>query len=563
VSENFDYFNRINFDLLERIPLTSKKILEVGCGAGAMAMAFKHRCPNCEYIGIEQSPEACLTAKERLDDLLIGDVEGDLELPNNLDCLIYGDVLEHLKDPWGCLNKHVEKLNDSGTLIACIPNAQHWSMLYQLIQGKWQLNDEGLFDKTHLRWFTLENIKDLITSSGLYLIEIKPRVFNTNAIDDFVSRMSPALSNFGVNKKDFIQGVSPLQYVIRAVKEKKKRIQINYLKVDLDVQGLSKSRMEGSLKSLSTIPNVNYINSKMNQFTISKSYDNSIKVLQFYRPIFNYHKFLPSLKNIIQNDYLLVIDFDDHPDIIKDKKNLEFTLKCCHAIHTTNEYLANIIKQYNSEVYIFENNVMSINPKRINKEVQKIKVFFGALNRENDWKPWIDTINNAISKNPNQWHFHVIHDKLFYESINLPSEQKSFTPVCTYEQYLQIMTKCDVSFMPLQKNKFNQCKSDLKAVQAASNSLVPLSTPVVYNNNFVNKKTAAFFTTNEELLQILNSWSENPENMRQIGKNAQEYVASNRLYCYQINKKIESYYSLWERREQISKDIFERIVDIK
>ena len=144
--QEFDYYNRINRDILDRIPLNSKKILEVGCGSGAMALAFKNRCPACEYIGIEQSSEAADLAKRRLDLLLKADVESDIHLPTNLDCLIYGDVLEHLKNPWRCVGRHVEQLNDGGTLIACIPNAQHWTMLNQLIYGRWQLNDEGLFD---------------------------------------------------------------------------------------------------------------------------------------------------------------------------------------------------------------------------------------------------------------------------------------------------------------------------------------------------------------------------------------------------------------------------------
>ena len=561
MSDNFEYYNRINCDLLDRIPLTSKKILEVGCGSGAMAMAFKNRCPDCEYIGIEQSSEAANIAQTRVDHLLKGDVESDLELPENIDCLIYGDVLEHLKDPWGCVKKHVDKLSDSGTLIACIPNAQHWTMLNQLIYGRWQLNDEGLFDKTHLRWFTLQNIKDLVSSAGLNLVEIKPRIFNTKGIENFVNKISPALPNFDVDKTNFIKGIAPLQYVIRAVKKNSTRIEINYLKIDLDVKGLSKSRMEDSFKSLLSIPSISYNN--INQIKLSQNNNKAIRILTYYRPIFDHTKFLGFVKSIIKNDYLLIIDLDDHPDIIKDKKKLEFTLKCCHAVFTTNQYLANIIRKYNSEVYVFENNINMINPPKISYNTNKIKVFFGALNRQDDWKPWIDTINKAISMNTNKWYFDVVHDRQFYDALNLPREQKAFTPICDYQEYLQIMSRCDVSFMPLENTIFNNCKSDLKAVQAASCAVSILATPVVYSLNFVDKKTAAFFKTKDELLYILNLWSKNPELMRKIGKNAQDYVASNRLYCHQINKKIESYNSLWKRREQISEDILKRIASIK
>ena len=555
--KDLNFFSKVNWDLLDRIPLTSKKVVEVGCGAADMAAVFKNRSPDCQYIGIEQSSDFAEIAQNRLDKLIISDFESDIDLPDNIDCLIYNNVLEKLNDPEEYLDRHVKKLNDTSTLMACIYNFQYWRLIKQLIYGNCQLNEDDIFANTYRKSFNLKNIKDLFLSLGLTLIDVKPRIFNEREIDNFVDNMQPALINFGIKKESFKEYISPFQYIIRAAKNKPKRIQINYLKLPLDVNGLSMSRIEESLKSLSSIPGINCNIYEKPTLKLSTDTKDKIKILMSYRPKYNTN-YASAIELIIKNNYLLIVDFDDHPNIIQDKLIRDFTFKCCHAIFTTNNSLANVFKKYNPEVFVFQNNILSINPRNYIHD-NKIKVFFGAINRENDWRPWIDTLNAVLTQDTNKWYFEVIHDKKFFNEINLPQEQKSFTPVCEYHKYLEIMSKCDVAFMPLQNTLFNLCKSDLKAVQAASYSLSILSTPVVYSNNFIDKKTATFFTTKQELFQILNTWSHNQDLIRDIGRNAQQYVSQNRLYTHQIDNKIECFRDLWERRENLSGEILKRI----
>ena len=93
-----DYFDRVNPDLLQRIPVTARAVLEVGCGAGALGAAFKAIRPEVVYVGLEQVEAAARVASGRLDHVLRADAEDPhLTLPDlpPLDCLIYGDVLEH------------------------------------------------------------------------------------------------------------------------------------------------------------------------------------------------------------------------------------------------------------------------------------------------------------------------------------------------------------------------------------------------------------------------------------------------------------------------------------
>ncbi len=218
---NADYYGRINHDLLMRIPPQARTILEVGCGSGALGAAFKAAHPQAHVVGIEAEGEAARRASLVLDQVICADVEStDLPLAEvpPLDCLIYGDVLEHLRDPWRCLQRQIPLLQPHGTLLACIPNVQHWSAIVMLLRGEWPITDEGLFDRTHLRWFTRSGVTNLMRQAGLTIQEIHPRIFDAGQAKAFVQALLPALPQLGVEPQALLAGTAPLQYVVVATR---------------------------------------------------------------------------------------------------------------------------------------------------------------------------------------------------------------------------------------------------------------------------------------------------------------------------------------------------------
>ena len=192
------------------------------------------------------------------------------------------------------------------------------------------------------------------------------------------------------------------------------------------------------------------------------------------------------IKTLLRNEYIIIIDIDDDPsEYFEKNESYNFSLSSCHAIQVSTNEIAKKIVHLNPEIKVFENVIEKIGPTKNNLDNNsQIKIFFGALNREKDWEPWINSLNEGISYDKNKWKFEIIHDKLFYNSLNLPETQKNFTPLCSYNKYLDIMSNCDICFMPLLNNSFNKCKSDLKALEAASLSLAILSNPLVYNQTF-------------------------------------------------------------------------------
>ena len=148
----------------------NNKILDVGCGNGETGRRLKEIGKAGEVVGIELYEEAAKQAVKKLDKVLVGDVEKmQLSFPAGyFDYLLLDDLIEHLVDPWNTMKKLVRFLKKGGIVIASIPNVRYWRVTKDLLlYGKWDYCEEGILDKTHLRFFTRKSIDALFRDVGL------------------------------------------------------------------------------------------------------------------------------------------------------------------------------------------------------------------------------------------------------------------------------------------------------------------------------------------------------------------------------------------------------------
>src|SRR5207248_8044297 len=163
------YFSCTRRELIPLVPLTARRILDVGCAEGGFARSLRaaRTGSQLEIVGVESCETAAEIATTAVDRLFVGNIE-KLELGHEsyFDCVIFADVLEHLYDPWKMLRRARTLLQHNGTVVASIPNVQHWSVLANLFRGHWEYTEYGIMDRTHLRFFTKRSISDLFTSTG-------------------------------------------------------------------------------------------------------------------------------------------------------------------------------------------------------------------------------------------------------------------------------------------------------------------------------------------------------------------------------------------------------------
>jgi glycosyltransferase involved in cell wall biosynthesis/SAM-dependent methyltransferase/MoaA/NifB/PqqE/SkfB family radical SAM enzyme len=155
-------------DLLAEVPSSARDVLDVGCATGAFGAALKAR-RDCRVVGLEADPELAAAAEASVDRVVHADLES---LPadafgREFDCVVCGDVLEHLRDPWAALEKLTGWLRPSGTLVATVPNIGHWAVVRDLARGRFDYVPFGLLCWSHLRFFSRTELEALVTESGL------------------------------------------------------------------------------------------------------------------------------------------------------------------------------------------------------------------------------------------------------------------------------------------------------------------------------------------------------------------------------------------------------------
>lgn len=151
---------------------TNKRVLEVGCATGYISKRLKEN--GCSVIGMEIDPTSAEVAKRYCDDVIVDDVESLEEIPckeKSFDVILFGDILEHLKDPQNTLEKFKKYLKDDGFICISIPNIANWRIRLNLLFGKFEYTEDGLLDESHLRFFTKKTAEKLILDAGFRIIK--------------------------------------------------------------------------------------------------------------------------------------------------------------------------------------------------------------------------------------------------------------------------------------------------------------------------------------------------------------------------------------------------------
>lgn len=186
-----EYYGHERPEVVALVPQDAKHIVDVGCGAGGLGRAIKRDRPGVEVRGIELVPEQAARAKAVLDDVHVGSAEGDIphDWPRP-DCVIFADVLEHLVDPWAVLKRWRSELAPGGSIVVSIPNVGHREVVGGVLRGRWDYQDAGILDRTHLRFFTRQTAIELIESAGFRVAKVD-RVLDSPG--RFLNRLSRQL----------------------------------------------------------------------------------------------------------------------------------------------------------------------------------------------------------------------------------------------------------------------------------------------------------------------------------------------------------------------------------
>lgn len=178
----YHYHEDVNWGLLRLWgKRTGLRVLDVGCGF-ATTSARIQKLGN-DVTGIDSSPEIEAVAAQRLSRVVHGDVL-DVDLGDaQFDVIIFADVLEHLPWPVSALKRYLRWLAPGGSVIVSLPNVGLWSVRFAHLLGRWEYDETGVLDRTHLRFFTRRSARWLIAEAGL---TVARTTYNPGLVRPFV-----------------------------------------------------------------------------------------------------------------------------------------------------------------------------------------------------------------------------------------------------------------------------------------------------------------------------------------------------------------------------------------
>jgi len=281
------------------------------------------------------------------------------------------------------------------------------------------------------------------------------------------------------------------------------------------------------------------------------------RVLILQRAFLTKEGWLKALHTAIKNRWLMVVEYDDYPENPFNAKRRANSLdwerfQACHAVQASTPALADVFLEHNPEVGLFENHLLRT-PDAVLRPQDKVRIFFGALNRKSAWLPLIETYNKVLDANPDTQVI-VLHDDEFFEALR--TKNKAFKKAVDYDQYLRILHSCDVCLQPLDDTKFNRYKSDIKFIEASAGGLVTIASPIVYQDYIEHGRTGLIADGPNEWKKMLSDVIKDIGYRKRLGRNAKSYVLNNRMLMQHAHKRLDWYRHLWANRVALNERLF-------
>ncbi len=555
-------------DLLSLLPANAQFIIEFGCGTGILGKQYKQINPHCFYLGIESNPESIALAQQHLDRVISDNLSETERLAeqieaHQIDCLIYHHHLSNVINPLETLKLHLHGLKSEGQVIAEFYNAQYWQNIIRLLQGKsqieteqFELNEQPFFQH---QW-TLEGIQNLFQQAGLQIYEIQTRGQKQESFQQFLEQFKPIIQPLGLELNRFATQTAAHRYIIRAINASKPPRRLLIQTAMMAPTACDHLRVLEPDRLSITQPGTRAI-SAAKAFPQVTPLPQEEKVFIWQRTIMSYQQHLPLLKQLLQQDYLMIAEIDDHPIRRKEyADNHYLSYRGCHAVQTSTEPLAAFLKELNPHVAVFKNQLAYLPPPRTVQQNETVTLFFGALNREKDWQPLMATLNHILQQYKPHVQVKVIHDRRFFEHLEL--ENKTFEPFCSYERYQEILHSCDMAWLPLSPTPINSMKSDLKFLECAGHGVTVLASPTVYEQSIIEGKTGLIYRNLKQFETHLQELLTNSQLRYDLAANAYQWVRDHRLLCQHYPKRRQWYLTLRDRLPQLNQDLRQRVPEL-
>lgn len=573
-------------DLAPRLPLRAKKILELGCGKGETGKVFLSRQPRADYWGVTQREDEAQAASACLSHVLMM-LPGEVTVQNlrraglfaPLDVLlIHGEYFKALRREE--LPALANLLAENGQLLCLLDNGGYLPHLLSALEGK--NGADGIFPveqaAERLRDADLEIYSTLSLHPGGETEKHHLALAKSEEMQGFIDALGKLFRKTGRQARVELLAS---HYLLRCGREKPERPRLSIHAMEGEALVTARVRVEEPLRALAAEP---LVESHWEEKVLNPALDGNTEAKICIRQRLSYHDLKEAKEQLgwlRQRGYLVVHELDDNPELWRDahEKNNWADFRCVHGVQVSTKPLAEILRQYNPEVEVFRNELQELPERRVyaletlrrlkEENTEYVIVFFGALNRENDWQEIMEPLNEAAKCYGSKLRFKVLADKPFFEALK--TKHKEFIgrndyyggKYVPYEVYVQTLRSADIALLPLHDTSFNRTKSDLKFIESAGHGAAVLASPTVYQETVRDGRTGFIYRDAQSFAERLRLLVEDRILRLDMAGAAYEYVRRERLLCQHYQERLDWYLSLWKRRQELDSRMMARLRDLE
>lgn len=555
--------------LAELLPPAAKTVVLFGCGRGEAGVSFLQRSPEARVYGFDADRAAAVEAAGRMQGAFVG-------TPDMVDLADYGiaaadciafapSACAHLTE--ACLRRHAASLAEDGQMVFLVPNPAYLGKVLAAASGVTAAQAAC----------TPFEVSRMLQAAGMQQVFLLPEVRAEGKRmqqDAEAGRLVASLDAYArAHGLAAAAGRDPFaeDYVIRAARQAGQTAAVQTLIGEVPVT--SRPRVLEPESFCGTTPGWFFRSTRDASF--SKVLAKQMQASFIVRHRMNYDDEAAALQTIDQvraEGHLLVYECDDNPVLwqkdIEATKHLDFCGS--HAVQVSTETLAELVRPYNPHVFVFENQLARLPEMRDYAAEEaahpgRVTIFFGAVNREEEWREIVPLLNAAVKRYGDRLRFQLILDRQDYDMLE--TEYKEFLgdpevyggTFVPYPVYQKALHTSDIALLPLRDTEFNRTKSDLKFIESAGHGAVVLASPTVYGRTVVDGCTGCIYRSPEEFAEKLAQLIEDAAYRHAIARSAYAYVRAERLLSQHYQERIDAYRWMIAHREELDQELEERL----
>jgi glycosyltransferase involved in cell wall biosynthesis len=325
-------------------------------------------------------------------------------------------------------------------------------------------------------------------------------------------------------------------------------------------KGQLQARTDPPFAALGSLPDVVATASAVSEGVPKPSGERDHILVMQRQMVANRDLWFASIRSLIAKGWLLVAEWDDHPDLLPAPAkaiwdtNPWLSASCVHACQVSTALLAEAFRAHNPTVGVFANALLDL-PPLAKRSGERIRIVYAALNRTgiaNLVAKALDAIASAESK----VEIVIVQDEDLFAALTTP--QRSFLPLLPYKDYLDLLATADIAVLPIVGRSSEMYKSPLKFLECASRGAVCVASPALYADVIRDRETGIIARTPEEWAGALQHLIAHPDERVRLAEAAWRDVRDQHMMSMQVKTREAWYRGLCENRAELTRALLER-----